>query len=176
MKLEYFTKFDWRSLNKFISPRAADDLNSFLEKLPQNTNKSLLIITGIVWGSSLAMGLFTTVKMQEMSELSIEHAESEAVKPVVPQIQNKAVSVKDVNSFVDNLQETYKGLEITGNGNNIIIRGKSTALFGQFREAIGHIQNGGTGWRVNVDKLCIGKECKPDPLGASLSIKTVSVQ
>ncbi len=177
MQFKAIKGFDWRSLNKFASPRAADDLNSFLEKLPQNTNKSLLIITGVIWGVAAAIGLFTTVKMQDLAELVAQREEAQALKPIVPRIRDKPISATQVNSFVDNLQEVYKGLEIKGNGANIIVSAKSTAQFGQFREAIGHVQNGGAGWRVNVEKLCVGKECDlRTPLFASLRISTVSVE
>ncbi|MGH1402668.1 MAG: hypothetical protein ACRBDL_00335 [Alphaproteobacteria bacterium] len=169
--------FDWRSLNKFVSPRAMGDLNAFLEKLPQNTSKSLLVITGIIWGVAAAIGLFTTVKMQELAELVSEREEAQALKPIVPRIRDKPVNATQFNSFVDNLQEIYKGLEIKGNGANIVVSAKSTAQFGQFREAIGHVQNGGAGWRVNVERLCVGKECgSKDALNASLRISTISVE
>ena len=176
MQMKSLTKFDFRALNKYTSPKAMDDLNAFLEKLPQNANKSLLMIAAVIWGCAAAVSLYTTVKIQEFSESSVEGENAKALLPIVPKIQDKPVSARDVDAFVDNLQETYKGLEIKGNGANIIIRAKSTADFGQFREAIGHVQNGGSGWRVNVDKLCIGKECKQYPLSASLKINTVTVE
>lgn len=167
--------FNWQSLKRYADPKAMDDMNAFLEKLPQNTNKTLLIIVGVIWVAAAGLGLFTTVKIQEFSELASEREESAALVPSVPQIKDKPVQPKEVASFVEELQETYKGLEIKGNSSNIVIRAKSTAQFGEFREAIGHVQNGGFGWRVNVDKLCIGKECKQYPLAAALKINRISV-
>lgn len=175
MELKKFKDLN-QSLSKFMSPKAIDDLNAFLEKMPQNTNKSLLVMTAIIWGTAAALGLYTTVKMQEFAELSIERGEAKALVPVVPKIQDKPVSAREVKTFVDELQEIYKGLEIKGNSSNISIRAKSTAQFGQFREAIGHVQNGGLGWRVDVEKLCVGRECKQYPLSASLKINSVSVE
>ena len=168
--------FDWRSLNKFVSPKAMDDVNAFLEKLPQNTNKSLIVVAAVIWGVAAAVGLYTTVKMQEFAELSVERDEAKALLPVVPKIKDKPVNSREVKSFVDELQDIYKGLEIKGNSSNIVIRAKSTAQFGQFREAVGHVQNGGLGWRVDVQKLCVGKECNQYPLAASLNINSVSVE
>ena len=167
--------FNWQSLKRYMDPKAMDDMNVFLEKLPQNTNKTLLIIAGVIWAAAAGLGLFTTVKIQEFSELSSERGETAALVPSVPQIKDKPVSPKEVASFVEELQETYKGLEIKGNSSNIVIRAKSTAQFGEFREAVGHVQNGGSRWRVNVDKLCIGKECKQYPLAAALKINLISV-
>jgi len=176
VQLKESKKFNWKSLNKFVSPKAMDDMNDFIERLPQNTSKSLLIITAAIWGCVAVLGLYTTVKMQEFSELSVERDNAKALLPAVPKIQDKPVRARDVQSFVDELQKIYKGLEIKGNSSNIIIRAKSTSLFGQFREAIGHVQNGGLGWRVDVEKLCVGRECKQFPLSASLKINTVSVE
>ncbi|PCJ99401.1 MAG: hypothetical protein COA45_05015 [Zetaproteobacteria bacterium] len=175
MQIKTFKEYN-QALAKFMSPKAMDDFNTFLEKLPQNTNKSLLIMTAIIWGSAATLGLYTTVKMQEFAELYIARDEARALVPVVPKIQDKPVRARDVQTFVDELQGIYKGLEIKGNSSNINIRAKSTAQFGQFREAIGHVQNGGLGWRVDVERLCIGKECKQYPLSASLKINSVSVE
>lgn len=169
-------KFDWRSLNKYVSPKAMDDVNVFLEKLPQNADKTMLIVAGVVWACVAALGLYTTVKMQEFSEMSVKGEEAQALLPIVPQIKDSPVPSKEVKVFVDELLGIYKGLEITVNSSDIIIRAKSTAQFGEFREAMGHVQNGGFGWNVNVDKLCVGKECKQYPLSALLKINKVSVE
>lgn len=174
MKMD-FKNINWHSLKRIADPKSFDDVNGFLEQLPQNTNKTMLIIAGIVWFAAAGLGLFTTVKIQEFGELSSKREETAALVPTVPQIKDKPVPAQEVASFVEELQETYKGLEIKGNSANIVIRAKSTAQFGEFREAVGHVQNGGTGWRVNVDKLCIGKECKQYPLAVALKINRISV-
>jgi hypothetical protein len=176
MDTKKLKNFDWRSLQKYASPKAADDLNAFLEKLPQNTNKSILVVAGVIWACAGLLGLFTTIKIQEFSRLSAESSEAKAVLPRVPILKDTSVDAAAVKTFVDELQKTYKGLEIAGNSSDIVIRAKSTAQFGEFREAVGHVQNGGSGWRVNVDKLCVGKECKQYPLSASLKINKVRVE
>lgn len=173
--MKQLAKFDWRSLGKYMSPKAIDDMNHFLEKMPQNTNKALLIAAGVIWAVAASLGLYTTVKMQEFSKIAMEREEAKALVPKVPSIQDKPVDAKLIAAFVEELQDTYKGLEIKGNSANIVIRAKSTAQFGEFREAIGHVQNGGSGWRVNIDRLCVGKECQQFPLAASLKINQVSV-
>lgn len=172
---ESLKDFDWRSLKKYTSPQAADDLNAFLEKLPQNTGQTMLIIAGVAWGAAGAIGLYTTVQLQKLTEIRAELQEADALKPVVPQIKDVAVRPKEVETFVGRIKETYGGLKISSNGPTITITAQSTAAFGQFREAIGHVQNGGSGWRVNIDKFCVGRECDRYPLSASLRINKVSV-
>ena len=171
-----FKSIDYKAIARYLNPRSFGNLDIFIESLPHNTNKTLLIIAASVWACAGAMGLFATVKLQEVSQLSVERREAKVLLPAVPKIQDKPVHAKEVMAFVDELQKTYKGLEIKGSSSNIIVTAKSTSMFGQFREAIGHIQNGGLGWRVNVDKLCVGKECNPNPLAASLKINKVSIE
>ncbi len=168
--------YDWRSLQKFTSPQAAEDLNVFLEKLPQNAGKTMLIIAGVAWGFAGAVGLFTTVQLQKITELRVALEEAEAVKPQVPQLIDEPVSAQAINDFVEKTKQIYTGLDIKASGQTIMITSKTTDAYGQFREAIGHVQNGGSGWRVSIDKLCVGRECPRDQLSAALRINTVSVK
>ena len=168
--------FDWRSLKKYTSPQAADDLNAFLEKLPQNAGQTMLIMAGISWCAAGAAGLFTTVQLQNLTELRVELEEAEALVPMVPKIVNSSANANDVKEFVENAKELYKGLDIKAGGSAISISAKTTNAFGQFREAIGHIQSGGSGWKVEIQNLCVGRECKNSQLSASLKINTVSVK
>lgn len=152
-----------------------EDLNRFLEKLPHHADKTLLVVAGIIWGVAGALGLFTAVKIQDLSVLSSELAEAEALLPKVPTIQNKPVSAKEVAGFVEDMSTIYTGLDVKGNAANIVITAKSTGQFGEFREAVGHVQNGGAGWRVSLDRFCIGTECQQYPLAAAMKINRVSV-
>lgn len=176
MKKLDLKKINVQTLGGAFSPSKIDGLNTFLEDLPNNTNKFVVIVVGAVWILAATLGLYTTVKIQEIAELRVERKEAKALMPIVPKVTETAVSEREIQAFVDELQGIYKGLEIKGSSSNIIIFAKSTAMFGQFREAIGHIQNGGLGWRVNVEKLCVGKECKPNPLYATLKVNKVAVK
>lgn len=175
MKLNNFGNFDWRSLQKYTSPQAANRLNLFLESIPQNTGQTLLIIAGVVWAVACATGLYTTVQLQNLTKLRAELQEMKAIKPAVPAITDTQVNASIIKDFVENLQKIYGGLNIQFNGAQISISANTTGMFGQFREAIGHVQNGGSGWRVNIDKLCVGRECKGSPLSVTLKINKVSV-
>ena len=168
--------FDWRSLKKFTNPSAAEDLNVFLEKLPQNTSQTMLIIAGVVWGAAGGAGLYTTVQMQKLTELRAELEEAEALQPKVPQIKDVAVSPNAVKNFVEKNAEIYRGLDIKSAGAAVEIKAQTTAAFGQFREAVGHVQNGGSGWRVSIERLCVGRECQQGKLAARLKINKVSVE
>lgn len=172
---QYIKGFDWRVLKKLASPNASADLNAFLEKLPQNGGQTMLMIAGVCWGVALAGGLYTVVQLQNLTKLRASFQEAQALKPKVPEIKDVPVNESEVKVFVEKSKEIYPGLEIKNNGPVIEISATSTAVFGQFREAIGHIQNGGSGWRVNIQSLCVGRECGKNPLSATLSINKVSV-
>ncbi len=167
--------FDWRSLKKYASPKAADDLNLFLEKLPQNTGQTMLIVAGVTWAVAAAVGLFTTVQLQKLTEIRAEFQDAQALQPKIPTIRDVGVNRAEVESFIGELKTIYTGLEISGGGSTVTLTANSTRDFGQFREAVGHVQNGGSGWRVNVDKFCVGRECDRYELSATLKINKVSV-
>lgn len=167
--------FDWRSLKKYTSPQVADDVNTFLERLPQNTSQTVLIIAGIAWACAGVLGLYTTVQIQKLTDLRVKLQEAEAVQPAVPEIRDIPINKEEVAQFVDKISKLYTGLSIKANGSSIVITADNTAVFGQFREAVGHVQNGGAGWRVAVDRLCVGRECGREALAASLKINKVSV-
>lgn len=167
--------FDWRSLQKYANPQMSEDLNLFLEKLPHHVGQTMLVVAGVAWAAAGAIGLYTTVQMQKITELRLKLQEAEALKPIVPAIQDVAVNAKEVTEFVDKIKPIYGGLSIKANGAAILVTAENTSSFGQFREAMGHIQNGGSGWRVSIDRLCVGRECEKMPLAAAIKINKVSV-
>jgi hypothetical protein len=168
---------DLTFLKKLADPKLSGDLNAFLEKLPHNAGQTVLLAAGIAWAMAGALGLFTTIQVKQMTELRAKLKETQALKPTVPVIKDVAVDSAEVANFSKELKEIYKNLDITQSESSITITSNSTANFGQFREAVGHVQNGGVGWRVTLDKLCVGRECDNNQkLGAVLRVNKVSVE
>ena len=167
---------DWRSLKKYTSPQASEDLNKFLEKMPTNVGQTMLIIAAVAWATAGALGLYVTIQVQQLTEMRAELEEAQALKPSVPSISDVAINPAEVRNFSESVKNIYRGIEIKASGSAVALNAKATGDFGQWREAIGHVQNGGSGWRVNVDHLCVGRECKPNPLSATLRINKVSVK
>ena len=162
-------------LQRLMSPQASKDLNVFLEKLPQTAGQTALIAAGIAWMAGAALGLYTAVQLKSLAELNAKLKDTKALKPMVPKITDIPVPQAELKTFAEDIARIYPNLEIKQHGSNIQIMAKSTGLFGVFREAIGHVQNGGAGWRVTVDKACVGRECKDNQLGIFLKINKVSV-
>ena len=171
-----FKNFDWRSLQKYFSAKSAGDFNSFLEKLPSMAGQTALIAAAIAWTSGAGIGLFATVQAKHLTELRAELKQTEALKPMVPTVRDVPVPQAEIKKFADTLAEAYPDLSIKQQGASITVTATTTANFGPFREAIGHVQNGGTGWRVNLDKLCVGRECDREKLAVLLKINKVSVE
>lgn len=170
-----FQSINWTAVfKKLTGPQSSQDLNDFLERMPQNAGHTVLIAAGIAWAFAAAIGLFTTVQIQGMTELRAKLKEAEALRPIVPSIRDVPVTQTEVDGFMKDLIKIYPDLSFKYTG-GIYITAKTTTSFGQFREAVGHVQNGGSGWRVSVDRLCVGRECPTDKLAVVLKINRVSV-
>ncbi len=162
-------------LAKLTSSQSSHDLNVFLERMPHTAGHTVLIAAGIAWASAAALGLFTTVQLQNMTQWRSDLKEASALQPIVPTIRDVPVNPAEVTQFAKDLSKIYPDLDIKSQGAAIQLAAKTTANFGQFREAMGHVQNGGSGWRVSVDRLCVGRECKNEKLAVLLKINRVSV-
>ncbi len=167
--------FDFRSFQKYFNPQASGDLNAFLEKLPQNAGQSALIAAGIAWLMVAALGLFTVMQMQNLTELRAELLQSEALVPMVPVISKTPVAAGELKDILNNFKTLYPGLTFTAKGSSIMIQSKTTGSYGQFREAMGHVVNGGSGWQTSIEDLCIGRECKQNALSATVKIQKLEI-
>jgi hypothetical protein len=167
--------FDFRALNRYLNPQATDDLNRFLEKLPQHAGHTALIAAGIAWAAAAALGLFAMMQTKQLTELRGQLEATEALKPVVPTLAMTPVPTEEIKTFADAIKVIYTGLTINSNGNIITIQSKDTSQFSQFREAIGHAVNGGTSWKINVDSFCVGRECSQNPLNAVLKVTKMKI-
>ncbi len=172
-----FKNFDMSVLKKLMDPKSSGDLNAFLEKLPQNAGQTVLIAAGIAWAMAGALGLYASIQARQLTELRAELKEAEALTPIVPTIKDVPIAKEEVEAFIKKVTPNYNGLNMTVNGSTIVITSGQTSNFAKFREAIGHMQNGGSGWRVTLDKLCVGRECgNTDKLAVSLKVNKVSVE
>ncbi len=171
-----FKKID-TSLKKMLDPKAAGDINAFMEKLPQNAGQTVLIAAGIAWAMAGALGLYSSIQARSLTELRAELKEAEALTPIVPVIKDVPIDTNEVSAFVEKVKPIYEGLNFEVNGSNIVITSETTSKFALFREAISHMQNGGSGWRVSLDRLCVGRECDQNfKLAVSLKVNKVSVE
>ncbi len=167
--------FDFRALNRYLNPQASDDLNRFLERLPQHAGNTALIAAGIAWSAAAALGLFSMMQTKQLTELRGQLQATEALKPVVPVIKMNAASAEEIKPFVEAVKGVYSGLTINSNSNVVTIQAKDTGLFSQFREALGHVANGGANWKIKVEAFCVGRECKQNTLNAVLKVEKLKI-
>lgn len=168
--------FNWRILKRLASPGVADDLNNFLERLPQTSGKTALIAGCFAWVIACVIGLFTVVQIQTLSQMRDELFEAKALDPVVPKISTVPVTKSEIEKFVKNTQGMYSNLDMKPAGTSIVVSARSTSAFPEFREALGHIQSGGKAWRVSVERLCAGRECSNYHLSAELRVNEVKLK
>lgn len=172
-----FKSFNFVKLKKYFGSRSFADLNYFLENLPNNAGKTVLMAAAIVWGAAAVAGLYTTIQAQKLTQMRAEFKETEALKPSVPIISNVTIPAAELQKFIAQAQNSYQDIHLKANNSTILITAQSTAFFSEFREAIGYMQNGGNGWRFTLEKLCVGRECdKGSMLMASLKVNKVSVE
>ena len=172
-----FKSLNLAALKKLSDPKLAGDLNAYLEKIPERAGHTILIAAGIAWAVAAAAGLFTTIKIQQLTELRTMVHEAQALVPVVPVISDSPLSEAEVRAFAEKAEKIYTGLKFNVSGSSLTITSSTTANYAQFREAIGHVQNGGQGWRIALQKLCVGRECDTQyQLAVALSINKVAVE
>jgi hypothetical protein len=164
-----------KAINRYVSPRAFNDLNAFLEKLPSNVGQTALLAIGIAWATAAGLGLYTSIKAQDLNNLRAQLQDAQALKPIVPVINEVAVETAAVDAFVKHMTEIYKNLEIRNTGNAITMNSDRTGYYALFREAVAQVQNGGAGWKVSLDGLCVGRECKQKQLSIALKINKISI-
>jgi len=170
-------KIDVSLLKKMMDPKSTGDLGLFIEKLPQHAGQTVLIAAGISWAMAGALGLYDSIQTRSLTELRAKLLEAEALTPIVPVIKDQPIDPNEVKAFIDKITPSYEGLSFQPNGSTIIITSDSTTNFAKFREAIGQIQNGGSGWRVSLDKMCVGRECDAKTsLAVALKVNKVSVE
>ena len=153
-------KFDMNSLNKYFSAQSANDLNAFIESMPMRAGYGVLIAAGIAWLLAGLAVVYATTVATNVAEIRTELIKTEASKPLVPKLSKIAVPDSEVKAFVERTDPLYKDVVITHDGNSIKLNANSGRFFGAFREAINHAYNGGQGWRLSLQSMCVGRECE----------------
>ncbi len=166
---------DWRVLNRYTNSQATKDLNKFLEKLPQHTGNGVLIAAGIAWALAAGLGLFTSIQVQQLTALKAKLVEAEALLPIVPVIKENPVDTNELEQFAKSAREYYKGLDIRVDTNKITVTSSGTDAFPLFREFLSQVPNGGQGWKITLDSMCAGRECKGSQLSATLKVNKITV-
>ena len=174
MKLD----FDFRKLQKYTSPQAFNDLNDFLESLPVRAGQGMLVAAGIAWAVAGAAIFYAIIHAGQVAELRSELMKAEALVPQVPKIVRNDVPGAQVKEFTGRVDKAYDNVKVVSSGNTIKVTSGNGRYFGAFREAVGHLFNGGSqseSWRIDVKSLCVGRECKPNFLMGEFTVYKLGV-
>lgn len=153
-------KFDLNSLNKYFTTQGMADINKLLEEMPLRAGYGVIIAGAVAWLFAGMAVFYATTIAQDVASIRAELVKSEALKPEVPQLVTTPVAVDEIKSFIEKVNPMYKDINISIKGNNLVMNANSGRYFGAFREAINHAYNGGQGWRLSLQSLCVGRECK----------------
>ena len=153
-------KFDLALLKRYASPHAYKDLDVFIEQLPLRAGNSIIIAGVTAWILAGLSVMYVVMQANHVMALRADILKAEALKPTVPVISKAGVDNAELDAFTKVMADLYPQLNFVAAGNRIEIRSGKTDMYGAFREAVGHMFNGGSGWRVNVEELCVGRECK----------------
>lgn len=170
--------FDFDQVKRYLSPNAYKDLDVFMEKLPARAGHGLIIAGAIAWGIAGMAVLYATMQINHVMGLRADILKAEALKPTVPVIVTAPVDSEQVKVFAQRLADLYPQLTIVTRGSIIDISSPKVEAYGAFREAVGHLFNGGDGWRANVENMCMGRECGTGgvPLKGSFQINKLNVE
>ncbi len=173
--LQSFSSYDWRGLKRLFSAQANDDLNRFMDVLPYNVGQTMIYILASVWIFAGGAVLYTMIQMQAITQLRAELMEVESLRPDVPEVVMKPLSADEVKVLSERMSDIYRGLTIKSRGPLLTIESDMTANFGEFRESVSYAQAMGSGWRADIENLCVGRECEKKPLSTTLKINRISV-
>jgi hypothetical protein len=163
-------------IKKYTSPQAVKDFDTFLDDLPANLGTNILIAAGVVWLFAGALIFFVSQEAGKLSEMRNELVKVEALQPPVPVLSTIAVDKASLDVFAETLSDLYKGIIIkVGSGGEVSITAQDTDYFPQFLATISYFQSGGKNWRISMKDMCVGKDCIPSKLKATLKIEVVKI-
>lgn len=169
-------KFDYRQYQKYFSPQAVKDFDHFLDNLPQNVGKMTLFAAGGIWLIAAVSVLFAVTDVNKLSQITTDKISAEAMTPKLPKIEEKPVDSKVIAAYITDIKDSYAKLTITSQkSGEVSASAQSTAAYAEFRRFLDQLQYGGENWRVDIKKLCIGRECKGQQIQATLVVSEVRI-
>lgn len=169
--------FDMNTIKRLTNPQAVKDLDKFLDALPLNVGYNALIAAGFTWLLAGLAILFATTESSKVAELRTKLLEVENLRPPVPTIDHVPLNKASIERYLEKIEriDLYPILNFRVAGDGKLEITGSEQEFTAMTYAIGHIQGGGRNWHVDVDKMCVGRECQGSALQTTLKISTVRI-
>lgn len=161
------------TIQKYTSPQAMKDLDAFLDNLPLNAGYNALIAAGIVCLMGALSVWFSAVQLQNVSKLHTELTNVQALQPPVPTLRYAPVNATVLKPLIGKITATFKGIKMVATDGTVKLTAPDTDYFPQFLAAISYLQHGGRNWKVKIQNLCVGRDCKNDKLYAEFKVEMV---
>lgn len=162
-------------IQKYSSPQAMKDFDSFLDNLPLTVGYNALIAAGAVCLMAAMSVWFSAQQLQNVSKLRTELTNVQALQPPVPILKYVPVKADVLKPMGAKIESTFKGIKIETGDGDAKISAQDTDYFPQFLAAISYLQRGGRNWKVETQALCVGRDCKTAKLYAELKIELAMI-
>lgn len=169
-------KIDQAALKRLLSPSAYKNLDTFVEQLPLRAGHAAVIAGGACLLFAALSVTYVVMQANNIMSLRADILKAEALKPTVPVINKAPVADAEVAAFIKKIESLYSQINLVPAGARVEMRASNVDKYGAFREAVGHLFNGGKGWRVTVEEMCVGRECKNNtPVFGAFTVHTLRV-
>lgn len=165
------------NLQRYANAQAVKDFDKFLDALPVNVGYNALLAAGACCLMGILAVWFTSQELEKVSRLHAELMNVQALHPPVPDLKYTAVSPKALEPLTKNIANTFKGVAVgVGRGEGeVTISAQDADYFPQFLAGISFLQRGGRNWKVRINALCVGRDCKGPPLSATMKVEAVTL-
>jgi hypothetical protein len=164
-------------IKNLFSARSVKALDKFLDAIPANVGLNVVLVVGMMWLVAIAFLYMAVQQLEDTAMIRREFLQVESLKPPIPEMKYVLVKKEKLVEFGDNVSLIYKGLHVSVKGDGkVSITAQDTDFFPQFISGISYFQRGDRDWRVNISKLCAGRDCKGSKLSTDLKIEKVMVE
>lgn len=138
--------------------------------------QSLFPMMIAIWAVAIGLFIATSYQLYMLSAMKAGVETGQTQISNTPYIDYYSVSQQDLQDYITLIQSDYRALDIEiAEGGIIHVRSKETTAYRAFRQFLDHLQYGGALWRVDVKKLCLGRDCSPNQIEATLRVVDVRV-
>lgn len=173
-------KFNMELMQRYLSPDGMQGLDSFIESMPQRVGKSILIAGAIAWATAAGCLLYANLISESTAKLRTELVKSEALKPIVPTIEETDVPAAEMNGKIEQIKKTFKEMGITVSDGKVTISSEEPKMYGAWLQSIYLVMGLGEGYKITMKDMCQGSECKAKSnksfLSASFDVKKLNIK
>src|SRR3954468_23907250 len=106
-------KFNLATIQKYTSPQAIKDFDTFLDTLPTNVGYNALIAACAVCVMAAASVWFSSVELEKVSKLHADLTNVQALQPPVPVLKYAPVGDKALKPLAEKIAADFKGVLLT---------------------------------------------------------------